>query len=190
MPEIHPPLDPGKWVEKFSDLLFRFAILRVNDRELAKDLVQDTFLAALKNVSGYRGELSEKNWLMMILKNKIIDQYRKHATSKEVLNESEPEQTDIFFDEKDHWKVKTAPQTWTTAPEHEFEQGEFSEILQKCVSKLSQIMQTVFSMKYLDEEDSDVICKELTITSSNYWVLIHRSKLQVRACIEKNWFVK
>ena len=39
----------------------------------------------------------------------------------------------------------------------------------------------------LDESESEEICKELNITSSNYWVLVHRAKLQVRECIEKKW---
>ena len=46
---------------------------------------------------------------------------------------------------------------------------------------------SVFSLKYLEEEESETICKELEITSSNYWVIIHRAKLQMRECLEKNW---
>ena len=45
-------------------------------------------------------------------------------------------------------------------------------------------------MKYIEGLESDDICKELNITASNYWVLIHRAKLQLRACLEKNWFLK
>ncbi len=70
-------LNPKEWIKQYSNVLFRHALLRVNDREIAKDLVQDAFLSALKNVSNFRGEVSEKNWLFAILKNKIIDHYRK-----------------------------------------------------------------------------------------------------------------
>ena len=42
-------------------------------------------------------------------------------------------------------------------------------------------------MKYIDDCDSEKICKELSITPSNYWVILHRAKVQLRACLEKNW---
>ena len=66
------------WVENYSDLLFKFAVSRVGNNDIAKDLVQDTFLAALINIDGFKGEVSEKNWLFIILKNKIIDFYKTH----------------------------------------------------------------------------------------------------------------
>ncbi|WP_408132213.1 sigma factor-like helix-turn-helix DNA-binding protein [Klebsiella pneumoniae] len=58
------------------------------------------------------------------------------------------------------------------------------------MKKLKEIQHAVFSMKYLDDIDSDEICKQLNITASNYWVLIHRAKTQLRSCLEKNWFTK
>jgi len=73
------PLAPSSWVEKYVDSPFNHAILRVNDREVARDLVQETFLSALQNLSSFREESSEKTWLFAILKNKIIDHYRRRA---------------------------------------------------------------------------------------------------------------
>jgi len=56
-----------------------------------------------------------------------------------------------------------------------------------CRKKLKAIQDAVFSLKYLDGMDSETICKELNISASNYWVLIHRAKVQLRGCIEKKW---
>ena len=66
-------LNISQWVNEYGDQLYRYALPRVSDSEIAKDLVQDTFLAAWRNVDKYKGEASEKNWLFTILKNKIID---------------------------------------------------------------------------------------------------------------------
>jgi len=52
-------------------------VQRVKDTHIAKDLVQETFLAAWRNIDKYNGEASVKTWLFTILKNKIIDQYQK-----------------------------------------------------------------------------------------------------------------
>ena len=68
-------LDAAKWVSDYGDMLYRYALPRVNDEDTAKDLVQETFLAAWRNYENFKGEISEKNWLYNILKNKIIDHY-------------------------------------------------------------------------------------------------------------------
>ena len=70
-------INPNKWIDLYSDYLFNYTISRVSDREIAQDLVQDTFLAALKSMKNFKGEASERTWLISILKRKIIDHYRK-----------------------------------------------------------------------------------------------------------------
>lgn len=181
-------LNATKWVSDYSDMLYRFALPRVNDAEIAKDLVQDTFLAAWRNYENFKGEISEKNWLYAILKNKIIDHFRKASTR---LTDSLPGMADEenHFDEAQHWTQAASPNEWNT-DSSPIEKKEFYEILRKCKTKLKEIQNTVFTLKYLEGLDSEEICKELNITASNYWVLIHRAKLQLRACLEKNWFIK
>lgn len=184
-----PEIDATKWVNNYSDMLYRFALPRVNDKEIAKDLVQDTFLAAWRNHENYKGEISEKNWLFTILKNKIIDHYRKASTR---LTERFPEVADKenFFDDAGHWTNSTAPKEWGVDYNKNIESKEFYKILTACKQKLKEIQNAVFTLKYLEGMESEEICKELNISPSNYWVLIHRAKLQLRSCLEKNWFVK
>lgn len=179
-------LKPDLWIKNYADSLFRYAFVRINDYELSKDMVQDTFLAALRNSEGFKGEISEKNWLFLILKNKIIDHYKKKA-SKIVtsLNELEKDIED-FFDDSGHWKKEHGPQLWNSDTESATNTKDFQMTLDKCLSRLQELSRICFVMKYLDEKESDEICKELQITSSNYWVLIHRSKLKIRNCLEKN----
>lgn len=181
-------LNAEKWVSDYGDMLYRFALPRVNDADIAKDLVQDTFLAAWRNYENFKGEISEKNWLYAILKNKIIDHFRKASTR---LTDSMPGMADeeAYFDEAQHWTASAAPNEWN-ADDSPIEKKEFYEILRKCKTRLKEIQDTVFTLKYLEGLDSEEICKELNITASNYWVLIHRAKLQLRACLEKNWFLK
>lgn len=188
MEKVKNILQPAVWVEQYADQLFKFAVSRVGDVEAAKDLVQDTFLSAFKNHDNFKGEISEKNWLFAIIKNKIIDYYRSKATkSIRSLNEHHGETRD-FFDEDGNWQQSANPQKWIVDYSQEIETEEFYEILEKCKEKLPELQNAVFTMKYMDEFDSQEICKELGIRPSNYWVLIHRAKLQLRRCLEKNWF--
>ncbi|MBA4197187.1 MAG: RNA polymerase subunit sigma-24 [Chitinophaga sp.] len=182
-------IDTTALVNDYSDLLYRFALPRVNDKDLAKDLVQDTFVSALKNIDSYKAEASLKNWLMTILKNKIIDHYRKAATrlTDRLATEND---SDSFFEGDGHWSKPAYPKDWAIPYGSRIEQKEFYSVFELCMKKLKEIQHAVFSMKYLDDIDSDEICKQLNITASNYWVLIHRAKTQLRSCLEKNWFTK
>ena len=49
-------LKPNLWVDKYSDYLFNFTIIKVNDSEIAKDLISETFLAGLKSKDNFKGD--------------------------------------------------------------------------------------------------------------------------------------
>lgn len=178
------------WVNEYSETLFKFAVARVGDAETAKDLVQDTFLSALTNLQSFKGEVSEKNWLFIILKNKIIDYYKLKSRKLLVDLEEHLKEKQDFFDEDGNWSENAKPLDWGVNYESKIEIKDFYKVLEECKKKLVEIQNAVFTLKYMDDMDSDEICKELEITSSYYWVLIHRAKLQLRACMESNWFLK
>lgn len=177
-------MDPSTWPDLYGDELFAFARQRVNDRELALDLVQETFLSAIKNKESFRGEMSEKNWLYLILKNKIIDQYRKKK-EKTIDLPSEEEDESYFFEKNGHWQSAAMPHE--LASDAELLTEEFMKVLQLCKEKLSDVQQSVFNLKFLDDLNAEEICKDLGISSSNYWVIMHRVRLYLRDCLQKNW---
>ncbi len=177
------------WIEKYADTLFNFAFVRLGDRETAKDLVQETFLSALQSFASFRGESSEKTWLVSILKNKIIDHYRKRRTitSVPLFDADGASELDKYFDQEGEWRESARPASWAGTGYHSLRSQEFLEILRKCLSKLHELGKEIFVSKYLDEMDSEEICKKLDVSASNYWVIMHRAKLQLRQCMEKNW---
>lgn len=177
----------SRWVNEHSDSLFAYVVARIRDRELAKDLVQETFLSAWKNMEQFDTNASVKTWLFAILKNKLIDHYRKEAARPMA---PWPDTHDPYFDEAEHWHSASFPAPWPGDRSPGVETKEFYGILRACQGKLKSIQNHVFSMKYLDGLNSDEICSQLGLTPANYWVLVHRAKLQLRACLEKNWFLK
>jgi len=186
-------LEPQHWVERYGDYLFNFAMVRVNDREKAEDLVQETFLAGLKGKDRFMGKSSERTWLTSILKRKVIDIYRKQYSSKESsLDAYERDVSDgDFYRSEDpfrgHWLDGKGPNSYSLLPEGEMEQKELARFIQLCVEGLPTQLAAAFIMKMIDEEDSDKICKELGITPSNLWVMLHRARLRMRDCLEKKW---
>jgi RNA polymerase sigma-70 factor (ECF subfamily) len=187
-------LQPEKWIERYSDALYGYAVARVSKTEVAEDLVQETFLSALKARDSFLGNASEKTWLTAILKRKIIDYYRKKSTQSELSildKDTKDGFMNHFFDSdgssEGHWTGNAAPTGWGKDLETAVEAEEFNNTLKACLDKLSEKTAAVFVLKNMEDMDTEEICKELGITPSNYWVLMHRAKLQLRECIQKNW---
>lgn len=172
--------DPSRWVDEYGDALFRYAILRVRDAELASDLVQDTFLSALKAIDGFRGGSSVRTWLTGILKHKIIDHYRKNRIEIPA-SEVGPEGTDLEHAED----LRTS---WKESPSSLVENREFWGVLTSCLDGLPEAHRRAFSMREFDGLSSEEIRKVLDVTPTNLWVMLHRARTKLRRCLEANWF--
>ena len=104
-------MNSHQWVKKYADYLYAYAVIRINDQELARELVQDTFLAALERMEKFEARSSERTWLTAILKNKVIDVYRKKASMPvriEISGDTQ-QQTEFFYEEDGHWKEEHWP---------------------------------------------------------------------------------
>lgn len=179
-------LNPALWVDKYADYLFNYAVVRVSDAEIAKDLVQETFLAALKSAKNYQGAASERTWLIAILKRKVIDYYRKINSKKgkaEVrINYSS--QSDSAGD----WLEENVADPFSTLENDQIENAELGQAIQECISKLPKKQSAVFVMKTIRGLSTEDICNELGINPSNLWVMVHRARTNLMGCLNENWF--
>jgi RNA polymerase sigma-70 factor (TIGR02943 family) len=176
--------ETNAWVDEYSDMLFNYARVRVNDHDLAKDLVQDTFVSALKAYAKFEGKSTVKTWLFSILKRKIIDHWRKQ--------ESRKTQPISYFQQEGMMKGKFlethAPQGRLNEIETEIENRELGDALTACIQNLPAKWQGIVRDKLVEDKKSEVVCNEHEITASNLWVIIHRAKTQLRDCLEHKWF--
>lgn len=179
-------LNPNKWIELHADYLYNYTISRINNQDLAKDIIQDTFFAALKAQDNFQGLASERTWLISILKRKIIDHYRKINSTKGKAEVKMNFYTD--GDREGEWIEERAPSSWGSEVEKVIENDELREALEKCIGALPEKYAMVFRMKTIQQFETEDICKELEITSSNLWVIIHRARTQLRKCMEESWF--
>lgn len=191
MAETTTILKPEHWTATYADELFGYAMNKTGKTELAEDLVQETFLAGLKSMVNFRGQSSERTWLFVILKFKIADHYRKASTKYEIntsrLEKEENSFINNCFTEDGEWKENSAPKDWGIDYSHSLENKELAGVLNNCIDKLPEKQKRLVDLKLIEEEETEKVCKELNITPTNYWVIIHRAKLQLRACLEKNW---
>lgn len=176
--------------ERRSDLI-RFATLNLSDPGMAEDVVQEALLAAERGVKNFRGGSSLKTWVYSILKRKIIDALRSRRRETPIsqignLGEDNENINDLF-DQRGFWSTEHKPHRWSD-PDESLEQQQFWTIFELCLNGLPERTAQVFSMRELLGLETDEICKELSISTSNCWVILHRARAGLRECLEKNWF--
>ncbi len=179
--------NPERWVDQYGNYLYHFALGRLRNITDAENVVQETFLAALKARNTFSGKSTERTWLIGILKHKIIDVMRKSYREKPVIDlQNNEEVINQAFDHAGHPKKNLAH--WIPKPDKLLENKEFWSVFHKCSEKLPKTAGDAFLLREIEKTDSKEICKILGITSSNLWVLLHRARLQLRECLEINWF--
>lgn len=180
-------LFPDQWIDTHGNYLFNYALGQLRNQTEAENVVQETFLAAFKSKDSFAGNSSERTWLISILRNKIIDHIRAKYKEKAVTDIKNVEQSvDDFFDQANH--LKKQPSQWDLNPKNLLEQKEFWQTFHQCLRKLPKAAADAFTLKELQKLDGKTICKIMNISQSNYWILLHRSRLQLRECLERNWF--
>ena len=179
-------LNPNEWIDNYSDYLFNYTISRINDTEIAQDIVQETFYAGLKSMKNFKGKATERTWLISILKRKIIDHYRKINSKKGQAEVRMKYSSDS--DSEGDWLEEQIGDSTSDNAENSIINEELGSAILDCLGKLSKKQALVFKMKTIQGYDTEVICNELNITSSNLWVIIHRARTAMAACLNKNWF--
>lgn len=178
--------DFARQVEGLRPQLIRFARSQLRNEAWAEDAVSDTLLAALEKPQAFAGQSQLKTWLVGILKHKVVDQLRKHSREATVLVDDDGEDLDeLLFAADGHWREP--PAIWAS-PEASLGQREFFEVLQACIDHLPAVQGRVFMMREWLDLETDEICKELQITTTNLGVLLHRARLRLRECLDLRWF--
>jgi len=181
-------VNPECWVDDHGDCLYRYALLRVRRPEVAEDLVQETLYAAVRTYGNFQGKSSERSWLCGILKNKICDYFRKlgRETTFSDLEFLSDEMSHKFIDEG--WNHELGPTEWEPAREVLMDRAEFWGTFRDCLSKLPARVGDVFMLREMEEMETAEICQALRISQNNLWVMLHRARMALRECLERNWF--
>jgi len=184
--------DPKEWLEKYGDSLFGYALRCINNRAIAEDLVQETFLAALKGRAKYTGASSEQTWLTGILKNKVADHYRKSSreiqlTLPELYADSDDTEYISTGQNIGSWQPSQRPAAWSVDPNDPVEQRQFWNHLQYCLEGLDDKLVRVYTLRDMMEIEYKEVCNVLSVTPTNLRVMLHRARKLLRRCLEKQW---
>lgn len=180
-------IDPLE-LEQHRPQLIKFAMLQLRNTAIAEDVVQETLLAAIQSAESFAGQSSVKTWLVGILKHKIVDTIRRRAREQPLeLAEADTalDELGTVFEEDGHFR--DLPTEWGN-PEVALSERKFFAVLERCMEGLPKNTARVFMLREVMGLETDEICKDLSITPSNCWVLLYRARLALRACLEQRWF--
>lgn len=184
-------IDDG-YLEEIRRDMIKFAYLQLRDEALAEDVVQEALVAALDNTREFGGRSAVKTWIFAILKNKIVDFIRQQARTTNVSALSAEEESldqafESLFKANAHWTPSARPSNWGNPEEALREQG-FWEVFDACLKHLPENTARVFMMREFLEFETAEVCRELSLTTSNCNVILHRARNGLRRCLESNWF--
>lgn len=179
-------LPAARWLADHGDALYRYALQRLGNPDAAEDVVQETLLAALVCKDSFAGRSAERTWLIGILKHKLVDHLRNSIRQQPLTDANFDSGGLDLFDKSGHWKIRVS--TWQCDPQQTMENAEFQKVLASCLSKLPPRIAQVFWLHEAESMNSRDLCKELEISATNLWTILHRARLGLRRCLTSNWF--
>jgi RNA polymerase sigma-70 factor (ECF subfamily) len=173
--------------------MIKFATLQLSNSHAAEDAVQEALMGALKNAKSFAGRAALKTWVFAILRNKIADTLRQKMrtvnASSLLREDDEGEDFSELFDHRGHWQADERPATWGN-PHNALHQNQFWKVFEACLEGLPGNQARVFMMKEFVELETHEICTTVGITTTNLNVMLHRSRLRLRECLDNNWFLQ
>ena len=183
-------MSSDNWISEYGDYLYRYAFIQLKSQPEAEDVVQDTLLSAYKARDQFQGKSSVKTWLTTILRNKIIDHIRKNKkhSNNEQISINDDSVVNSTFNSYGVWTKWI--NSWASSPEVLAEQKDFMNQLSSCLVALPNNLRQVFVLRNVENLSTEEISEKLDISANNVWVILYRSRMRLRECLEKNWFSK
>ncbi|MBW6493892.1 MAG: sigma-70 family RNA polymerase sigma factor [Burkholderiaceae bacterium] len=171
--------------------LLRHARFALSDDSLAEDLVQDTLIAVVEQHAKRRGDAFLLTWATAILKNKVADWYRspdrRRMVQFRVDDDQLGEAIDALYNE-DGAYADPIP-AWQQ-PDNHLEQQQMMTALERCVSCLPRQTGMVFMMReWLGFENTE-ISKRVGVSADNCRQILHRARMSLRECMQRDWIGK
>jgi RNA polymerase sigma-70 factor (ECF subfamily) len=182
--------DIKQWVCDNRDNLYRYALSRTRDKDVAQDIVQETLCSALQSADRYKGQggADVRRWLFGILKHKVVDNFRK--AHKEI-----PFSLDLAADAKTplnslDWSWRSLALSPRSNPLKEVVGRSLYKMVNRELSQMPEKLSQVFKFRELNEMDTNTVCQQLSISKNNFWVRLHRARQRLQKWLKQEHWLK
>ncbi len=152
-------------IEELSPGLFAFAYRAVRQREEAEDLVQDTWISALRTVPSFEGRSSLRTWLVSILRRRIADRFRRQRPSEAF----EEERVDVQE---------------AYVPEQRIDTQRAQGMASEAMASLSVLERTAVTLCDVQDMDRDEASARMGVTRGHLRVLLHRGRQKLSTALK------
>lgn len=180
-------------VKRHHSALIRMAMGYVADREIAEEVVQDTWMAVIQGLDRFEGRSSFRTWIFGIMIHKAKDRgvrEKRHTTFSdfETVDDDREEAVDPSrFHQSGEWAGHWAfpPQPWDEqTPEKLLASQQAVNAMHRAIDALPPTLKTVLILRDVEGVEAKEVCEILTITETNLYVRLHRAREQVRQAVE------
>lgn len=164
--------------------MIRFCRSIVRARDIAEEVVQDTWVAVLGRIDLYEGRGSLASWIYTILINKARSRARREGRTVSFDNFGDGDSLTDAFDGHGHWR--SMPELWENlTPERHIEGRSVLQHVETVIEMLPPAQRAVLILRGQQELDPTEVCALLDISEGNMRVLLHRARLTVRNALDR-----
>jgi RNA polymerase sigma-70 factor (ECF subfamily) len=183
-------------VDAWSPVLLRVALLHVSTRASAEEVVQDTWLAVIRQLDRFEGRSSLRTWVFRILENQARSRGVREAravpwssvfddTGEDAGPTVDPAR---FRGPEDRWPggwtPAGRPASWEPPPEDAAVAAEIRRELRAALDELPARQRTVVELRDVHGLTSEEVCEHLGVSPGNQRILLHRGRARLRARLE------
>jgi RNA polymerase sigma-70 factor, ECF subfamily len=161
---------------RYEQRVYSLALRMLRQEQDAEDVTQQTFLSALENLNGFRGEASFATWLLRIATHAALKVIRKRQGLDTISLEEATEEADSYG---------TIPHPeyiadWRQSPEELVQKNEIQRLLDDALAKLDEKHRLVFLLRDVEGLSVKETAEALGLSEANTKVRLLRARLQLR----------
>ena len=182
----------GTLVDAYGATMLRVAQMYVRDREAAKEVVQETWLAVLNGIEDFEGRSSLKTWIFRILSNRAKTRGEREGRtlpfSALAARDAEADEPSVDPD-RFLGPDSATPGAWAAPPrawpQDRLLQRETLDVIEDAIEMLPEAQREVIRLRDLEGWSAEEVAGALEISDGNQRVLLHRARSKVRAALER-----
>ena len=163
----------ARLVDIYSERVYRLALKILNDPQDAEDILQETFLKAMRALPSFEGRASLSTWIYRIATNEALMLLRKRKHGNSSLD-------DVKYDESEEGERELQIIDWCCLPERELISGEARKFLDKAIESLPDLLKLVFILRDIEGLSIRETAEALNLTEVTVKTRLLRSRLFLR----------